>query len=169
VRGSDDQLSGPGVRAWAALLQVHAALVPVLDRELHSATGLSLAWYDVLLELNAAPGRRLPMTELGEKVVLSRTRVSRVVDELVRSGLAERVAHPTDRRSTYATITATGRRRLRAAAPVYLRGIARHFTAQLDPEELTSVADALGRVLTALPGVPGSTHDEPAGRSAGSP
>ncbi|HEU5267914.1 MAG TPA: helix-turn-helix domain-containing protein, partial [Jatrophihabitans sp.] len=93
MTGSDlpeSKLDGPGVRAWAALLQVHAALVPVLDRELQSATGLSLAWYDVLLELNAAPGRRLPMTELGEKVVLSRTRVSRVVDELSRAGLVER-------------------------------------------------------------------------------
>lgn len=138
-----------GVRAWGALLQVHAALVPTLDRELQSATGLSLAWYDVLLELNSAPERRLPMSELGERVVLSRTRVSRLVDELERAGLVARSAHPTDRRSTYAAITTLGRRRFRAAAPVYLRGIAEHFARHLTRSELDTVANGLARVQAA--------------------
>src|SRR5262249_37572966 len=69
--------------AWAGLLQVHAALVPKLDRLLTQTTGLPLSWYDVLLELAAAPGGQLLMGELAERVVLSRTRVSRIVDELV--------------------------------------------------------------------------------------
>jgi DNA-binding MarR family transcriptional regulator len=82
--------------AWAALLRGHAALVPVLDKELQSACGLPLTWYDVLLELNAAPGRRLSMGELGEAAVVSRSRVSRVVDQLVAEGLVTREAHPGD-------------------------------------------------------------------------
>lgn len=139
----------PGVRAWAALLRVHAALVPDLDRELQATAGLPLAWYDVLLELNSAPDHRLPMSELGARVVLSRTRVSRVVDELARAGLAERQAHPTDRRSTYAAITPAGRRRFRTAAPVYLRGIAEHFARHLSVAELRATAAALERVLEA--------------------
>src|SRR6476659_3762735 len=76
-----------GADAWGALLRVHAAVVPMLDRELQAARRLPLAWYDVLLELNAAPDRRLRMSDLGERVVLSRTRVSRIVDELVAGGL----------------------------------------------------------------------------------
>ena len=139
----------PGVRAWAALLQVHAALVPMLDRELQSAAGLSLAWYDVLLELNSAPERRLPMSELGARVVLSRTRVSRLVDELEQVGLVTRSAHPSDRRSTYAAITAAGRRRFRAAAPVYLRGITEHFARHLTGNELDTVANSLAKVQAA--------------------
>ena len=51
---------------WGALLKVHAALVPRLDRELQDAHGLPLTWYDVLLELNSAPDRRLTMGQLGE-------------------------------------------------------------------------------------------------------
>ena len=50
------------VAAWAALLRVHAALVPQMDKELQAACGLPLTWYDVLLELNAAPGRRWSST-----------------------------------------------------------------------------------------------------------
>jgi DNA-binding MarR family transcriptional regulator len=133
--------------AWAALLRVHAALTPVLDQELQAAHGLPLTWYDVLLELNAAPDRSLTMTRLGQVAVVSRSRVSRVVDELVRAGLVERVPNPDDGRSAYARITAAGRGRLRAAAPTYLAGIERHFTSHLSAAERATVSTALERVL----------------------
>src|SRR5919112_23833 len=135
--------------AWAALLRVHAALVPVLDRELQAACGLPLTWYDVLLELKAAPGRRLSMGELGQVAVVSRSRVSRVVDQLAADGLVAREANPEDRRSAYATLTEAGRQRLRAAAPVYLAGIERHFTSRMTAAEARSMATALEKVLAA--------------------
>ena len=134
--------------AWAALLRVHAALVPRLDRELRQAVGMPLAWYDVLLELHAAPEGRLRMSDLGERVVLSRTRVSRVVDELVDAGLVLREANPRDGRSALATLTKAGARRLRAAAPAYLDGIDRHFTQHLTDAEQKAIARGLNRVLT---------------------
>ena len=137
--------------AWAALLRVHAALVPRLDRELRQAAGMPLAWYDVLLELHAAPGGRLRMSDLGERVVLSRTRVSRVVDELVDAGLVLREANPHDGRSALATLTKAGARRLRAAAPAYLDSIDRHFTRHLTVAEQKAIAGGLNRVLTADP------------------
>jgi DNA-binding MarR family transcriptional regulator len=136
--------------AWAALLRVHAALVPALHQELQATHGLPLTWYDVLLELNAAPGRRLTIGELGRVAVVSRSRVSRVVDELARAGLVTRESHPADRRSAYAVITDAGRRRLRAAAPTYLRGIERHFTSKLTAREAQTIATALGKVLANL-------------------
>lgn len=141
-----------GIRAWAALLRVHAAVVPALDRELQAKTGLPLAWYDVLLELNAAPERRLPMSELGARVVLSRSRVSRVVDELEQAGYVTREAHPSDRRSTYATISPAGMRRFRAAAPTYLHGVAELFARHLTADDLTRMADSLERVQCAAEG-----------------
>jgi DNA-binding MarR family transcriptional regulator len=136
------------VTAWAALLRVHAAVLPRLEREL-TAVGMPLAWYDVLLELNAAPDHRLRMTELGARAVLSRERVSRVVDELEHAGLAHRERNPDDGRSLLAGITDEGRARLRAAAPTYLEGIARHFGAHLRDDEARTLATALFRVLGA--------------------
>jgi DNA-binding MarR family transcriptional regulator len=133
--------------AWAALLRVHATLVPVLDRTLQTACGLPLTWYDVLLELNAAPDRRLSMGELGARAVVSRTRVSRVVDQLTADGLVIREANPDDKRSAYAAITDAGRKWLRAAAPVYLAGIERHFTSRMSAAEARTVARALRKVL----------------------
>jgi len=135
--------------AWAALLRVHAAVLPVLDQELQAAHGLPITWYDVLLELNSAPGRRLTMSELGTVAVVSRSRVSRVVDELVRAGLVEREPNPRDGRSAYARITPDGRTRLRTAAPTYLAGIERHFTGRMTAAEARTVAAALEKVLRA--------------------
>lgn len=136
------------VAAWAALLRTHAAVLPRLERALQP-TGLPLTWYDVLLVTNAAPDRRLRMTELGQRAVVSRERVSRVVTELERAGLVERQANPDDRRSSFAAITAEGRKRLRKAAPIYLAAIEEHFLAHLDEREIDVLTRALGKVLRA--------------------
>ena len=95
--------------AWGSVLRVHARLVPLMDARLRARHGLSLASYDVLLELQAVPDGRLTMSDLGNRVVLSRTRVSRVVDDLARSGLVARETNPDDKRSAFATITPAGR------------------------------------------------------------
>jgi len=155
-----DVRKGRGQYAWGGLLHVHADLVPVLDRRLQAAVGLPLAWYDVLLELNAAPERRLRMGELGERVVLSRTRVSRLVDELVRAGLVRRESNPADKRSAYAVLTDLGRGRLRAAAPAYQSGIVEHFTRHLSDEELKVLATALWRVHAAHTAADGTAATE---------
>jgi DNA-binding MarR family transcriptional regulator len=137
--------------AWAALLQVHAALVPRLDRALQQAAGLPLNWYDVLLELAAAPGGRLTMGELAQRVVLSRTRVSRIVDELVAAGLLRREGNPDDGRSAFAVLTADGLARYRAAVPHYLASIEKEFASGLSDGELLAVGAALRTVLAQEP------------------
>ena len=138
-------------RAWAALLQVHAALVPRFDQALQQAAGLPLSWYDVLLELAAVPDGRLTMGELAQRVVLSRTRVSRIVDELVAAGLVCREDNPDDGRSAFAVLTADGLARYRAAAPHYLASIETEFASGLTDAELGAVAAALRTVLAQQP------------------
>jgi DNA-binding MarR family transcriptional regulator len=53
-------------------------------------------------------------------------------------------------------LTDAGRAALRAAAPVYLDGIGRHFTDHLTDEELRVLGAGLARVLEAAEG-PGTT------------
>ncbi len=135
---------------WGALLQVHAGLVPLIDREVTERTGLSLAWYDILLELSAASEGRLRMSELAERVVLSRTRVSRLVDELHRAGLVCRVENPDDRRSTYCLLTDAGLRRFKAAAPIYLAAIESRFAEALTDRQLNDLQHSLLNVKARL-------------------
>ncbi|MGW5309557.1 MarR family winged helix-turn-helix transcriptional regulator [Nocardia thailandica] len=140
----DAQRNHPAIGAWAALLQVHARLVPDLDTELRRATGLPLSWYDVLLELDGP--QPLRMSDLGERVVLSRTRVSRLVTELESHGLVRRDSNPADGRSAVVGITDEGRDRLRAAAPHYLAAVERRF-AGLDDETVAALSTTLRKIL----------------------
>jgi DNA-binding MarR family transcriptional regulator len=139
-----------GLGAWRAFLQSHTAVVRRLEQELEASRRLPLTWYDVLLELNAAPDRRLRMQALSDRVTLSRSRVSRVVDEMVRAGLVRREPDPADGRASFAVITDAGRDALRAAAPVYLAGVEEHFLRLLTPAERTTLERALNRVLEAV-------------------
>ena len=147
---SDDR-SVLAARAWAALLAAHAALVPRLDQLLLQATGTPLSWYDVMHELAAAPDGRVTMGELGQRVVLSRTRVSRIVTELGAAGLVSREDNPDDGRSAFATLTADGVARYRAAAPRYLEAIENQFADGLTNAELDAIATALRKAARRHP------------------
>jgi DNA-binding MarR family transcriptional regulator len=120
-------------------------LVPAIDKEVLSLTGMPLSWYDVLLELAAAPDGRLRMSDLAERVVLSRTRISRLVEELVERGLIRKEGHPNDRRSAYAVITEAGLAGFRASAPVYMGAIERQFASSLSNEELLQLSRLLSK------------------------
>ena len=133
----------PEVAAWRSLLIAHSRLVPAIEADLRAAGQVPLHWYDVLLELNAAPQRRLRMTELGQRAVLSRTRVSRVVDELAAAGLAERQPDEADGRSSFAALTPRGKDALRRAWPVYRQAIRRRLGAHLDAAQCRELATLL--------------------------
>lgn len=136
------------IAAWRSMLLAHSRALRAIEADLEAAGTIPLTWYDVLLELRGAGGR-LRMQDLGDRVVLSRTRVSRLVDELERRGLVSREPDDSDGRVTYAAITAEGKKILRSTAPVYRRGIEEHFTKHLTADEQQVVATALSRVVDA--------------------
>jgi len=131
---------------WRAFLRAHAVVVGDLERELAESTGLSLAWYDVLLQLAEAPQRRLRMAELADRALLSRSGLTRLVDRLQAEGLVRREPSPDDARGTYTILTDAGYRRLRDAAPVHLAGVQRHWLQYFDDPELRQLGELLGRV-----------------------
>src|SRR4029453_2441817 len=72
----------PRVATWRRFLVAHARLVRLLDDDLRAAHDLSLAEYDALLQLAEAPGRRLRMHQLADRVLLSRSGRTAVLDRL---------------------------------------------------------------------------------------
>jgi DNA-binding MarR family transcriptional regulator len=137
------------VAAWRAVLLTQSRVLRAIERDLEAAGAISIGWYDVLLELNAAPQRRLRMQDLAARAVLSRTRVSRIVSELEAAGLVERRADPADGRAWLATLTEAGRATLRRTAPLYLDGIERHFNRLLSSAERERLASILRPVIDA--------------------
>jgi DNA-binding MarR family transcriptional regulator len=146
----------PGIDAWRTFLQAHARVTRRLDEELQAAHGLSLAEYDALLQIAHAPGRRVRMNVLAERVILSRSGITRLVDRLESAGSVERSACATDARGQEAVLTAAGLTRLRAASKTHLDGVRRYFLDRLDEADLASVERSLGRVADPLG--PGSRH-----------
>ena len=137
------------VAAWQAVLRAQNRALRAIEQDLHDQGLIPLSWYDVLLELNAAPSRQLRMQDLAARVVLSRTRVSRLVSELERVGYIERVPDPDDGRATLARITPEGRAARRQAAPAYLAGIEKHFSRHLTAAQQDAVAKGLQREVDA--------------------
>jgi DNA-binding MarR family transcriptional regulator len=134
--------------AWRAFLRAHATLIQVLETELVAEQRLSLAAYDVLVQLAEAPDRRLRMTELAEAVLLSRSGVTRLVDRLEKIGLVARCPVESDGRGVAARLTDAGLNRLRIASRTHLAGVTRHFVNRLDADDL----DALERISRLLTG-----------------
>lgn len=134
------------LRAWTAFLRAHARVVRALEQELGDEQDMALTDYDVLVQLANANPRRLRMSELADRLLLSRSGVTRLVDRLQASGLVERVICDDDRRGQWAALTPAGEERLRRAAPTHLRGVAEHFLDRLSPDELT----VMERIFTRL-------------------
>lgn len=137
------------LQAWRTFLEAHARVVRQLEQELEAAVDLPLTHYDVLVQLAAADVRRLRMSELADRLLLSRSGVTRLVDRLVDDGLVERVSCDSDRRGAWASLTDAGHERLRSAAPVHLRGVAEHFLDRLTRDELGQLDRLLRRVVDA--------------------
>src|SRR5450756_3103621 len=140
----------PRLRAWTAFLRAYAAVTRRLEAELHAARDLGLAEYDALVQLALADGRRLRMSELAERVVLSRSGVSRLVDRLEATGLVARAACADDARVSWATLTDAGFARLRDASPIHLRGVETHFLAQIPDDDREALVRALEMVVRGL-------------------
>src|SRR6266511_3673165 len=122
--------------AWRALMEAHAAVTDLLERELEQERGLPLSKFEVLLKL-------------AQSVLLSKSGLSRLVDRMEEAGLVRRERCPSDRRGAYAVLTDEGRALLRRAAPVHLRGIEEHFARHLADDEVQVLAEVLGKVNAA--------------------
>jgi DNA-binding MarR family transcriptional regulator len=143
-------VSDPAIGSWRAFLHAHARLTRRLDEELQAAHGLSLAEYDALFQLATAPAGRVRMSILAERVLLSRSGITRLVDRLVADGMVERTACPTDARGAEAAITQAGLERLRAASVTHLDGVHRLFLDVIPAAERAAIEHGLTRVTDGL-------------------
>ncbi len=107
----DERLTLMGLlhETWASLSARGAAQL--------ACHGLAPAELDVCLRLARSPEGLLRMTDLAAQTTLTSSGITRVVDRLVERGLVSRRSCATDRRTTYAVITDTGRDLLAAVLP----------------------------------------------------
>jgi DNA-binding MarR family transcriptional regulator len=146
---TDKRHATPHFLAWARLLRVHKVLLEKVQADLSAADLPPLEWYDLLLELDMAEGNRLRLYDLGQRMVLSRSNLTRLCDRLEKEGLISREQCAEDRRGLFAALTPRGAELRRAMWPVYKRSVEQHFSAHISEQEATELAAVLLRVRNA--------------------
>ncbi len=131
--------------AWQRFLRAHLVLVERLDRELIERHELPLAWYDVLVQLHEAGGSST-MGALADRLLISPSTCTRVVERMSAAGLVERRIGEPDGRVRLAVLTASGRAKFKRAAVTHLAGIQRYFGAHLTDDMANQMAALLAEV-----------------------
>jgi DNA-binding MarR family transcriptional regulator len=148
--GLDPTGHHPYLDDWRTFLQAHALISRRLDEELRAEQQMSLAEYDALVQLAVSPERRMRMSQLADRVLLSRSGVTRLVDRLVAAGFVDRSQCTTDARGAEAVLTDLGMSRLRRASRTHLRGVDRYFIGPLSADELGAIGRSLGTIVDVL-------------------
>jgi DNA-binding MarR family transcriptional regulator len=148
VHGATRWLDADEQRAWRAYMYSWMLLEDRLDRELVRSTGISHAYYEILVQLSETEGRALRMSELAQRCLSSRSRLSHAVSRLEERGWVRRQVCPEDGRGQLAVLTDEGFAALEAAAPVHVESVRTHLFDQLTPEQVDAVRD-IGEVLLA--------------------
>ena len=165
---TENILNDPRITAIGLLVETHTGLSARFAAQFE-AHGLSAVEFEVLMRLARSPGQQLRMTDLAAQTSLSTSGVTRVVDRMERDDLVCRRACPSDRRSSFATLTDSGKQRLNQTLPGHLELIEQWFTGQMTAPALRNLLDGLRTVRDAVhPGaVAGSA--EPAQSAAEHP
>jgi DNA-binding MarR family transcriptional regulator len=141
--------------AWVRLLRGHSSAIRAINAQLVADHGLTVNDYEALLYLAQAEDGRMRRVDLAERLILTASGVTRLLDGLEQEGLVDRAACASDRRVTYAVLTEAGRAKLEEAAESHVADIRAFFEARFSTEELDQLAALLGR----LPGVAEAVGD----------
>ncbi|MEU2703162.1 MULTISPECIES: MarR family winged helix-turn-helix transcriptional regulator [Micromonospora] len=145
-------------RAWRGYRRMRRLLDLELARDLMQDAGLSEPDYDVLSDLSETPEQRLRLSELADRMLWSRSRLSHHISRMQQRGLVTREECATDGRGSVVVLTPAGRRAVEAAAPGHVAAVRRHLIDRLTPAEVAALGTLSQRVIDHLTGRPGTEH-----------
>ncbi len=135
---------------WRAYITASTLLDEQLARELQAAHGLTMADYEILVRLSDSPTRRLRMSQLAERSLASRSRLSHQIDRMEKAGLVRREPCEEDRRGANAVLTDHGWKTLVEAAPTHVAGVREHLVDVLTDDEFAALGRACAKVADHL-------------------
>lgn len=137
------------IRAWVKLHRTQRLLLDSVENSLKINDLPPLDWYDVLLELHRESGAGLRQYEIGEKVLLNKHNLSRLIDRLEKNQLVARYTCAEDGRGNRIKITSKGEKMLKQVWPVYRQSIQDDFAHKLNAKEIVELSRILGKVFGA--------------------
>lgn len=135
--------------AWRLFLTAHVKLLDRIEIQLKEAELPPLEWYDVLYTLKQAPDYRLRLSEIADKVLLSRSNLTRLIDRIEAAGLLRRERCLSDRRGAFAVLTEAGLVMQQQMWEIYSAGIAEFFGTPLSDAEISVLKQAFSRLIEA--------------------
>ena len=135
--------------AFARLMRAQTILRRALENEVLTPRGLTFNDFEALLHLGRADDNRLRRIDLAERLMLSPSGVTRLLDGLVVAGLIENVSCADDARVTWAKLTDEGVGTLDCVGADHTRVMRSLFQGSLEELDISQLSDLLGR----LPGV----------------
>ncbi len=147
------------LETWVRFLRAHAAITRQLNADLIASHELTLSDYEVLLHLADAPERALRRIDLADRVLLTPSGITRLLNGLECAGFVERGDCASDGRVVYARLTEAGLEKLREASATHLAGVGALFTERFSTEELEQLGWLLARLPAAGPEGPACAAD----------
>jgi DNA-binding MarR family transcriptional regulator len=106
AHGWDD--AADGMAAVTSVMRAEQVFLARVDEALRPFK-LTFARYEALMLLSFSRQGALPLSKVGQRLQVHPTSVTNTIDRLEAQGFVRRVPHPTDRRTTLAEITDSGR------------------------------------------------------------
>ena len=144
------------VDAFVRLLRGHSSVTRAMNAQLVADHGLTINDFEALLHLSRAEESRMRRVDLAEKLILTASGVTRLLDGLEEAGLVDRAACAGDRRVTYAVLTEAGHAKLKEASQSHVADIRAFFETRFSSDELDQLAALLGR----LPGATDAVEED---------
>lgn len=133
-------------RAWRAYIAAAALLEDALDRQLQQEAGMPHLYYSILATLSESPERRLRMTDLAERLKITRSRLTYAVSRLEKDGLVRREDCRWDKRGSIAALSEEGLRVLEQAAPGHVETVRSLLFDRLTPEQVGQLEEIFSAV-----------------------
>lgn len=146
---SSGAFSDRELAAWRGMLEVHARVTRRLDAQMRAEHGLSVSAYEVLMFLADAPEHRMRMAEIADRVLLTRSGCTRLVDRLVELGYVTRCAADSDGRGLYAQLTDAGIAKAAAARRTHREGVREFYLRHLSADDQIALGGVWERLLAA--------------------
>jgi DNA-binding MarR family transcriptional regulator len=143
-------LSAPEQSAWRAWLDASRLLNAELNRDLLEGNGLSIADYEILVQLSESPERRMRMSELAERTLASRSRLSHQIDRMEKAGFVTREACKQDARGFWAVLTEAGYEKIVAAAPDHVESVRRHLVSLFSEQDFLTLGEMCSTIVRPL-------------------
>lgn len=134
------------METWATLHRAHARVLGELGRRMEAEREVSVLEHGCLFELSSAPQRATRMAVLADRLGISPSSLTRLVDRLEERGWVHRESPRENRRTIEVAITADGRRAYVRNNRPFVQAVDELIASRLSDEQMQELIGLLERL-----------------------